>query len=263
MLEEEKKSDEVKEEAVVEENEETAPEQNNIDEVTNEVDDNAVENNIEESDNTEKSELSKIDNTTPQEKMLTQSQVNELVGRARQEGFQKGRESAMSNLYERYGVSDEDELNGIFGKGQIYDSLNEEMASQGGLYRDALAENALLKSKVNEDRWDDIRLILSGKGLDITAENIESMIPSHPEWRQTQATQPQATQPQLNLNSNPQAQLSPEDMERYSKSIPTQVPTQSQNPGVLRKLGNEPTQKDEGDIVTEEERAKQLFFGSR
>lgn len=251
MLEEEKKSDEIKEN-VVEESENTA---------TN------TEEAVEDNDNTEKSEFSQRDTdqsvSAPQEKMLTQSQVNELVGRARQEGFQKGRDSAMSSLYERYGVSDEDELNGIFGKGQIYDSLNEEMASQGGLYRDALAENALLKSKVNEDRWDDIRLILSGKGLDITAENIESMIPSHPEWRQTQATPPQNQQPQLNLNSNPQAQISPEDMERYSKSIPTQVPTQSQNPGVLRKLGNEPTQKDEGDIVTEEERAKLLFFGSR
>lgn len=255
MLEEEKKSDEV-EENVVEENENTATnteeaveESDNAVEATNNADNNAIEES-----NTDQSV------SAPQEKMLTQSQVNELVGRARQEGFQKGRESAMSNLYERYGVSDEDELNGIFGKGQIYDSLNEEMASQGGLYRDALAENALLKSKVNEDRWDDIRLILSGKGLDITAENIESMIPSHPEWRQTQATQNTQTPPELNLNSNP---LSPEDMERYSKAIPTQVSTQAQNPGVLRKLGNEPTQKDEGDIVTEEERAKQLFFGSR
>lgn len=117
------------------------------------------------------------------EKMLTQSQVNELVGRARQEG----RESALRELYGRYGVSGDEELGDIFGRGQAYFDLDDEFKAQGDSYRAALAENALLKSRADESRWEDIKLILGGKGLDVTMENIESLIPSHPEWRTTQA----------------------------------------------------------------------------
>ena len=54
--------------------------------------------------------------------IFTQSQVNKLAGKAREEG----RASALKELFARYGVADENELNGIFGKGQTYDDLNEE-----------------------------------------------------------------------------------------------------------------------------------------
>ena len=50
----------------------------------------------------------------PMEKMLTQSQVNELVGRARQEG----RESALKELYGRYGVSGDTEKKDAGGGGK-------------------------------------------------------------------------------------------------------------------------------------------------
>lgn len=122
------------------------------------------------------------------EKMLTQSQVNELVGRARQEG----RESALRELYGRYGVSGDEELGDIFGRGQAYFDLDDEFKAQGDSYRATLAENALLKSRADESRWEDIKLILGGKGLDVTMENIESLIPSHPEWRTTSQPQGQA-----------------------------------------------------------------------
>lgn len=122
------------------------------------------------------------------EKMLTQSQVNELVGRARQEG----RESALRELYGRYGVSGDEELGDIFGRGQAYFDLDDEFKAQGDSYRATLAENALLKSRADESRWEDIKLILGGKGLDVTMENIESLIPSHPEWRTTPQPQGQA-----------------------------------------------------------------------
>lgn len=115
----------------------------------------------------------------PQEKMLTQSQVNDLVGRARQEG----RMSAVKELLERYGVGDETELNDVFGRGQAYDSLNDEYMNQGKLYAEVMAENALLKSQVDFSRWEDIKLILGGKGLDVTEENIQALLPSHPEWK--------------------------------------------------------------------------------
>lgn len=188
---------------------------------------------------TEETEPAKVEpevEEQPAEKMLTQSQVNELVGRARQEG----RESALRELYGRYGVSDDAELDDVFGKGQAYYDLDDEYQAQGASMKALMAENALLKSKVDESRWDDIKLILGGKGIDITPENIEAMIPSHPEWRgntgviAAQGMQPQAQQQQ---GMQPQAQ-----------------------PTVLRKLGNEAANVDDSDgAETSDERAKKLF----
>ena len=110
--------------------------------------------------------------------MFTQEQVNELVGRARQEG----RKSAAQELLKRYGVENDDELNDLFGKGQSYEVLNDDYQTQSGEFRRISAENALLKSKVPENRWEDVMLILTGKGLDITPDNIMAMAETHPEW---------------------------------------------------------------------------------
>lgn len=132
----------------------------------------------------------------PVEKMLTQSQVNELVGRARQEG----RESALREIYGRYGVSGEDEFGEVFGRGQAYYDLEDEFESQSGNIRELQAENALLKTRVSPERWEDIKYILGGKGMDVTEENIMAEIPSHPEWRgqeQQQLVQQTPQQQQL------------------------------------------------------------------
>ena len=174
----------------------------------------------------------------PMEKMLTQSQVNELVGRARQEG----RESALKELYGRYGVSGDSELNDVFGRGQAYLTLDDDFKAEQSSNKALLAENALLKTKVDESRWEDIKAILGSKNMDITPENIEAEIPTHPEWRQTvsvQQQQQQAQQPQ-------QDSLQP----------------QPQQQAVLRKLGSESTAKDGGngdDEESEQERAMKLF----
>lgn len=172
----------------------------------------------------------------PMEKMLTQSQVNELVGRARQEG----RESALRELYGRYGVSGDSELNDVFGRGQAYVTLDDDFKAEQSSNKALLAENALLKTKVDESRWEDIKAILGSKNMDITPENIEAEIPTHPEWRQMAAQQPQA-QPQPQQDS-----LQP----------------QPQQQAVLRKLGSESTAKDGGngdDDESEKERAMKLF----
>ena len=174
----------------------------------------------------------------PMEKMLTQSQVNELVGRARQEG----RESALKELYGRYGVSGDSELNDVFGRGQAYLTLDDDFKAEQSSNKALLAENALLKTKVDESRWEDIKAILGSKNMDITPENIEAEIPTHPEWRQTvsvQQQQAQAQQPQQD-------------------SLQPQQPQQA----VLRKLGSESTAKDGGngdDEESEQERAMKLF----
>lgn len=174
----------------------------------------------------------------PLEKMLTQSQVNELVGRARQEG----RESALKELYGRYGVSGDTELNDVFGRGQAYVTLDDDFRAEQSSNKALLAENALLKTKVDESRWEDIKAILGSKNMDITPENIEAEIPTHPEWRQTAVT----AQPQQDSLLQGQAQPQP----------------QQQQQAVLRKLGSESTAKDGGngdDEESEKEQAMKLF----
>lgn len=177
-----------------------------------------------------------------QEKMLTQSQVNELVGRARQEG----RESAMKELLERYGVSNDVELNDVFGKGQTYDDLNEEFISQGDSYKAALAENALLKSKISPERWEDVKLILTGKGLDVTTDNIESMIMTHPEWRGGVST---------DLDNGANKMLTPEMAEEMANNRVNNNGSVA-SPLKVTKLGNEPAPEQ---VSSEEETVKKLF----
>ena len=120
--------------------------------------------------------LEQVEQETP--KMFDQNYVNDLVGRTRIEA----RDKAMRALYDKYGVDTEDELNEIFGRGQSYNILNNDYNDLNTRYSDVMAENALLKSKTDESRWDDIRLILKGKGLDITPENIAMELTTHPEW---------------------------------------------------------------------------------
>lgn len=179
----------------------------------------------------------------PMEKMLTQSQVNELVGRARQEG----RESALKELYGRYGVSGDSELNDVFGRGQAYLTLDDDFKAEQSSNKALLAENALLKTKVDESRWEDIKAILGSKNMDITPENIEAEIPTHPEWRQTVSVQQQQQQA---------AQQPQQDSLQ-----PQQQPQQPQQ-AVLRKLGSESTAKNGengDDEESEQERAMKLF----
>lgn len=115
----------------------------------------------------------------PVEQTFTQSRVNELVGRARQEG----RESALRELFNRYGVNSDEEMNEVFGRGQAYDGLNDEYSAVQSSYNDLRTENALLRSEVAPERYEDVKLILGGKGMDVTVENIAMMLPSHPEWK--------------------------------------------------------------------------------
>lgn len=172
------------------------------------------------------------------EKMLTQSQVNELVGRARQEG----RESAMRELYGRYGVSNDEEMNDVFGRGQTYAALDDEYNKQKESMVQLMTENALLKSNIDAARWDDVKYILKGKGYEVTPENIEAEIASHPEWRTV--TPPTAVAPVAADQNQPQPQAQQ---------------AQQQPPTVLRRLGSEATVKDDGSTDTEEDRVRNLF----
>ncbi len=173
------------------------------------------------------------------EKMLTQSQVNELVGRARQEG----RESAMRELYGRYGVSSDEEMNDVFGRGQTYAALDDEYNKQKESMVQLMTENALLKSNIDAARWDDVKYILKGKGYEVTPENIEAEIASHPEWRTVTPT-PTAVAAAPAADQN---QPQPQPQQQQAQQPPT----------VLRRLGSEATVKD--DVDTEEDRVRNLF----
>ena len=173
------------------------------------------------------------------EKMLTQSQVNELVGRARQEG----RESAMRELYGRYGVSSDEEMNDVFGRGQTYAALDDEYNKQKESMVQLMTENALLKSNIDAARWDDVKYILKGKGYEVTPENIEAEIASHPEWRTAASVATAST----NVEGGPnQPQPQPQPQQQQAQQPPT----------VLRRLGSEATVKDD---VDEEDRVRNLF----
>jgi len=133
---------------------------------------------------------------TSTEKMFTQSQVNEIVGKARKEG----RERALRETFSRYGVDSEEGLDDLFGDAQRYTTVQEmydtdkKMWEEQGLARDTeLAEVkqrvALLESGIDKERYDDAKFILTGKGLDVTTENILNELATHPEWkRQEQET---------------------------------------------------------------------------
>ena len=172
----------------------------------------------------------------PAEKMLTQSQVNELVGRIRQET----RERVMAEMLERYGVNNDVELNEIFGKGQTYDDLDIEYQNQGNAYRSVMAENALLKSHIDPARWEDVKLILGGKGLEVNAENIEGMIATHPEWRGA-----------VNEETGNKV-LGVEDAERMASN----KVIGGGKPATLNKLGAEASPVNE---ESEEDRVRKLF----
>lgn len=195
------------------------------------------------------------ENVEPQEKMLTQSQVNELVGRARQEG----RESALKELMARYGVSNDSEMDDIFGKGQAYEDLNYDFENQGMSYKSALAENALLKSNIDENRWEDVKLILGGKGLEVNADNIAALLPSHPEWRNSMTVQQASNSGELG-ETNPTNVLGENELQNMlNQKNMNQMNTPNNPPMRLKKLGNEPSGEQQDNTYDEEKQARKLF----
>lgn len=129
-----------------------------------------------------------------EEKMIPQSEVNRLVGSTRQEAREKARaelrdelkQEVMREFFEKFGVQDEAEMDNVFGKGQQYDILNEDYTKQGSDLTAMREENVLLKSDIIPEKWEDAKLILKGKGLEITPENIAQEMATHPEWNKVQ-----------------------------------------------------------------------------
>ena len=129
-----------------------------------------------------------------EEKMIPQSEVNRLIGSTREKAREKARAElreevkaeVMREFFEKFGVNDEAEMDNVFGKGQQYDILNEDFTRQGSDLTAMREENVLLKSEIIPDKWEDAKLILKGKGLEITPENIATEMATHPEWKGAQ-----------------------------------------------------------------------------
>lgn len=114
----------------------------------------------------------------PKPRMFTQEEVDRLVGKTRIEA----REKALNEMRGKYGVDSDEELDGIFGKGQTYDILDDDYKNTVSELKNVKSENALLKSKVIESRWSDVKAILGMLGLEITPENIAIQGETHKEW---------------------------------------------------------------------------------
>lgn len=175
--------------------------------------------------------------TTEVEKMLPQSQVNDIVAKARKEG----RESAMKEILARYGVASEDDFNAIYDKGTRYDMLNDEYLGQSKSYKEVIADNALLKSKFDSGKYDSVKAILRGKGLDITPENIDAIFPEFPEWHR-------------------KVQVTPQYVAEATQVHATQERTPQ--PTTLRRLGNE-VKVNTGEEDSEYNRAMKLYGFNR
>lgn len=188
-----------------------------------------------------------------QEKLLTQSQVNELVGKARREG----RDSAMKDLLARYGVNNDEELNEVFGKGQAYVDLDYDYQSQANEYRNLKAENALLKSQIDETRYSDVKFILGGQGLEVNIENIEALLPTHPEWRKK--TNSVENEENTGVDNKVVTPEMLDEMQKQEKIDFVRKNENTQPVAKLKQLGNEPSPNSEESF--DEKKEARSFYG--
>lgn len=157
---------------------------------------------------------------SPALKTFTQSQVNDLVGNVRTET----REKTFRYIYDRYGVLDEAGLDELMGNAQRYDSLNEQYEGDKKVWKESSAARdnelasikeqvALMQSGIDSQRYEDAKFILKGKGLDVSIENIQSELATHPEWQKKDSTE----KPNPNFAKTGDQPIAPQPTEPVSK----------------------------------------------
>lgn len=190
------------------------------------------------------------DNPAPEAEPMrtfTQEQVNKLVGKAREEGraagYKMGYDKAHEETLGRYGVDDDEQLDGLFADGTRFSEQLARYDDVNGQLREANSQLALLRSGVIPERHADVKAILAANGMDVTEEAIKSFIPTHPEW----------------IAQQPQAQMgapAPE-IPQPTPSAPAQDGGQPK-PNESGVMGAEPSQAPSGD-ESEEDMAMKLF----
>ena len=180
-------------------------------------------------------------------KTFTQDDVDKLVGDTRV----KTREKTFRYIYDRYGVKNEEELDDLVANAQRYDTQKEMYEADKANWETERNENAsklgemsetiaLMQSGVDKDRYEDVKLILKGKGLEVNLENIEAELETHPEWKPMEKNEEETPVPE------PQAPKMDESQDKPKPMVTTRI----------TRLGNEPKPVPQ---ESEEEQAEKLF----
>lgn len=85
-------------------------------------------------------------------------------------------------FFNRYGVKDLKELDGLFEKSKSYDQMNTEFGGIQMRNSELLRENAFLKNNINPDKYNDIIAYFKGSGLDFNEGVLLQQLATHPEW---------------------------------------------------------------------------------
>lgn len=187
-------------------------------------------------------------------KMFTQSQVDEIAGRIRKET----REKVTKDIYSRYGVNTPEELDELFTDAQRFATSRDDFAEKERAWNEAeKARNeeltsvkervALLESGIDRNRFEDARLILRGKGLEVTAENIAAELATHPEWKKEEVIPGPVEQAGLPFRKNPNVAPNPAP-ENAGPATQIAIPT----------LGNNSADNPQPEL-SERERAFKMF----
>lgn len=99
---------------------------------------------------------------------FTQSQVNDIV--------RERLDRAGKKYLERYGVSSDEELEGLVSKARSVDDLQK-------ANRELTEKIAFMEADISPERLDDAQTWFRGKGMEVTKENLATALESHPEWK--------------------------------------------------------------------------------
>lgn len=196
-----------------------------------------------------------IAETAATEPTFTQSQVDEIAGKVRKET----REKVTKDFFQRYGVNSADELDDLFGDAQRFITAKDDFDAERKSWTeaDAARENelrelresvALLSSGIDRNRYEDAKFILKGKGLDVTVENIEAELATHPEWKEQAKQEPP-------LVTEAEGQQMP--FRRIAQ--PQEAPHNPKPATTLNVLGNEASPQAKAPELSDYEKAMKMF----
>lgn len=206
-------------------------------------------------DDTALDEEAGVAETSATEPTFTQSQVDEIAGKVRKET----REKVTKDFFQRYGVNSADELDNLFGDAQRFETIkgqydedkkawNEADAARSQELNELKESVALLSSGIDRNRYEDAKFILRGKGLDVTVENIEAELATHPEWKAEANAEPP-------LMAEAGGQQMP-----FRKIAPAQEPELPPKPATtLNVLGNEAAPQAKAPELSDYEKAMKMF----
>jgi hypothetical protein len=111
-------------------------------------------------------------------KPLTQEEFDKAL----KERLAQKEKSDLEKVYARLGIKDDKELDELVKKAQAYDGAKKALDETSGKSQKDSEELAFVKNGIDESRYDDVRLILKGKGKEINSDNIKAELATHKEW---------------------------------------------------------------------------------